>query len=67
MLEQGFVHLHRRSYDQGIGRLQVRRQLAIDLLGRYQGPARLAQQINGRVRNLFSDYNFHSFTFPGLL
>ena len=48
VFQQVGIHLHRGANDERVGRLQLRRQLALDLVGRDDGPARLAQQVDGR-------------------
>jgi hypothetical protein len=42
MFEEVGIHLNRRANDQCVRRLQMRRQLALHLVGRDDGPARLA-------------------------
>jgi len=43
MLQERRIGLHRRAYDQGVGRLQMLRQLALQLICGQNRPARFLQ------------------------
>ena len=48
MLQQSAVDLHGGTHNQRVGGFEVRRQLAFNLIGSDQRPARLLQQGHGR-------------------
>src|SRR5262249_39452174 len=57
--KQVSVYLNGGTHNQGVGGLQLRSQVAVDLVRCDDGPTRLMQQVNSGSGDFFGNNNLH--------